>query len=144
MDYNKVILVGDTTKDPESKYTPSGSNLAKCTLAINNNYKNKKEVYFFEFIIWGKLADVFCQYVHKGDKILIEGELRQERWEKDGQKHNKTVINVSSFLMLQNRGKDTMWSIGKKSNTAKTEEFIEEIDTDDLGVDEFDAEDMPF
>jgi len=138
--FNKVILAGHLTRDPESKFTPSGAKLAKGSLAVNNNYKDKKETGFFDFTVWGKLADVLTQYVKKGDPLLIEGSLKQERWEgKDGKKQSKITVNVSSFQMLGGKksGGGSPASYGSGGN-------VDEINPADLGVDEFGQDDMPF
>ena len=103
-DVNSVALVGRLTRDAELKYTQSGT--ALINLGIANNYSVKKgetwedEVSFFDGTLWGKLAESLAQYLLKGKQIAITGEIRQQRWEKDGQNRSKVVININTIQLL--------------------------------------------
>ncbi|HCC24817.1 MAG TPA: single-stranded DNA-binding protein, partial [Holosporales bacterium] len=89
---NKVMLIGNITKDPEIRYTPAGDPVLNINLAINRTWKNKsgerqKSVEFISVVIWNKTADVVAQYCKKGDPLFVEGRIQTRSWEKDGVKH---------------------------------------------------------
>lgn len=88
---NKIVVSGRWTKDIELKQLPS-THLAKSTLAVDEGYGDKKVTYFFDVDIWGKQAENVKKFSGKGRKVLIEGRLRQEIYEKEGQK--KTIVKI--------------------------------------------------
>lgn len=95
--FNKVILIGNLTRDPELRYAPSGTSVANFGLAVNRKYKQddemKEEVTFINIVVFGKQADTCGQYLNKGSQVLIEGRLQEKRWETDdGQKRSKHEI----------------------------------------------------
>ena len=97
--FNKVILVGNLSRNVELKYTPSGTAIANFGIATNRTYKdtqtgeNKQEVMFVDVKVFGRSAEVANQYLHKGSKALIEGRLAFEQWVgNDGQKRSKHVV----------------------------------------------------
>jgi single-strand DNA-binding protein len=105
--FNKVILVGNLTRDPELRYTPKGMAIAKVGLAINRNWtseggEKKEEVTFVDVDIFGRTAENVAQYMKKGRPILIEGRLRLDQWDdkQTGQKRSKlgVVGEVVQFL----------------------------------------------
>ncbi|RPJ12102.1 MAG: single-stranded DNA-binding protein [Deltaproteobacteria bacterium] len=105
--FNRSILAGNLTRDPELKNLPSGAALCEFTLAVNRKWKDKnsgqmkEEVSFIDCVSWGKAAEVITQYVKKGNPLLVEGSLRQERWEQqDGQKRSRVRVNVENFQFL--------------------------------------------
>ena len=95
--FSKVILMGNVTRDPEIRVLPSGDSLAKFGVGINRRFKGsdgnpKEETCFVDITFFKKQAEVCEKYVHKGDSIVVEGRLKQENWEKDGQKRSKLVV----------------------------------------------------
>ena len=111
--FNKVILVGNLTRDPELRYTPKGLAIAKLGLAVNRVWKNeagenKEEVTFVDIDAFGKQAETIGQYLKKGRPILIEGRLRLDQWDdkQTGQKRNKLGVVLEGFQFLDsgNRG----------------------------------------
>lgn len=103
--FNKVILIGNLTRDPEVRYTPNGVAVASFTLAINRRYKQaekvKDEVSYIDVVAFGSLAEACGHYVKKGASVLIDGRLQQRRWEtEDGQKKSKVevVAEVVKFI----------------------------------------------
>lgn len=103
--YNKVILVGNLTRDPEMRFTQGGAGVCNFALAINDSYKdaqgNKVEnTTFVDVTLWKRLAEIAAQYLRKGSPCLIEGRLKQDRWEKDGQKFSKLTVTGTSMQML--------------------------------------------
>lgn len=102
--FNKVILMGNLTRDPELKYTPGGTAVAEVGLAMNRKYKSgeemKEEVCFVDITFWGKMADTVCQYLRKGSPLHVEGRLQLDQWEKDGQKRSKLRVVGEGFQFV--------------------------------------------
>ena len=101
-DINSVVLCGRVTRDAEVKYTSGGMAVSEISVAVNR-YAGKdkgEEVSFFEVNLWGKTAEALVQYLTKGRQIVVQGELRQERWEKDGQKQSKVRINANNIQLV--------------------------------------------
>ncbi|OQB44400.1 MAG: Single-stranded DNA-binding protein [bacterium ADurb.Bin157] len=103
---NKVILMGHLGKEPDLKYTPDGKAIASFSLATTKKYKQESKTEWHNITAWEKLAEICSQYLKKGSKILCEGEINYQSWEKDGQKHYKTVITISNMEMLDKKEKD--------------------------------------
>jgi len=90
---NKVIVSGNLTKEPELRYLPDGTAVGSFSIAVNEKYKDKETVSFFDVTVWGKTAENCGQYIFKGSKVLIEGRLKQESWEdKEGKKQYRIKI----------------------------------------------------
>jgi single-strand DNA-binding protein len=105
--YNKVILVGNLTRDPEMRYTPKGMAIAKIGLAVNRNWTNeagekKEEVTFVDVDAFGRQAETLAQYMKKGSPLLIEGRLKLDQWDdkQTGQKRSKLGVVVEGFQFL--------------------------------------------
>lgn len=102
--YNKVTLVGRLTKDPESRTTTSGKQVANITLAVDRGFKdkdsNESKADFIRVNIWEKQAELAMKYLTKGQLILIEGSLRTGSYEKEGQKFYTTDITSSKIIFL--------------------------------------------
>jgi single-strand DNA-binding protein len=85
--YNKVILIGNLTKDPELRYTPQGTPVSTFRLATNYRYKHgddmKQETTFIDIVVFGKQAESCSQYLNKGSSALVEGRLQERRWESE-------------------------------------------------------------
>lgn len=106
--FNKVILIGNLTKDPEIRYTPSGTAVANFSLAVNRRYKQgdevKEEVCFIDIVVFGKQAENSGQYLSKGQGVIVDGRLQQRRWESDdGQKRSKHDVVAESIRFLPKR-----------------------------------------
>jgi single-strand DNA-binding protein len=111
--FNKVILVGNLTRDPELRYTPKGMAIAKIGLAVNRTWRSetgeqKEEVTFVDVDAFGKQAETIGQYLKKGRPLLIEGRLRLDQWEdkQTQQKRSRLGVVMESFQFLDsgNRG----------------------------------------
>jgi len=110
--FNKVILAGNLTRDPELRYTPKGTAVARVTLAVNRTYtaeggEKKEEVSFVDVDVWGRQAEVISQYMKKGRPLLVEGRLKQDTWEDKNtkQKQSKLKVVLESFSFVDsNRG----------------------------------------
>jgi single-strand DNA-binding protein len=110
--FNKVILAGNLTRDPEVRYTPKGMAIAKIGLAINRTWKNeagetKEEATFVDIDAFGRQAEVISQYLKKGAPILVEGRLRLDQWDdkQTGQKRSKLGVVLEGFQFLSS-GRD--------------------------------------
>ena len=103
-DINHVILVGRLTRDAELKYTNSGYAVGKFSVAINTRRKRGdewvEEANFFDVVVWGKVAEALNPYLVKGKQVGVEGQLRQNRWEQDGQPRSKVEIVSSNIQLL--------------------------------------------
>lgn len=103
-DINQVFLVGRLTRDSEIKYTAGGTAVCRFSLALGRSIKKgekwEKETSFFDCTLWGKPAESMAKYLVKGKQVAIVGELRQERWEKDGQKFSKVGITVDTIQLV--------------------------------------------
>lgn len=102
--FNRVILVGNLTRDPELRYTPKGMAVCQGAVAINRRWtteagEKQEETTFVDWTAWGKTGEVISQYLKKGNPILVEGELRTNSWEdkNTGEKKSKLFVNVSKF-----------------------------------------------
>ena len=109
--FNKVILAGNLTRDPEMRYTPKGTALATFGLAINRRWKSetgemKDEVTFVDIEAWGRQAEVVSQYLKKGNPFLVEGRLRLDQWEDKNthQKQSKLKVVLEGFSFLSTAG----------------------------------------
>jgi single-strand DNA-binding protein len=107
--FNKVILIGNLTRNPELRYTPSGTPVASFGLASNRRFKQgndlKEEVLFVDVVLFGKQAENAAQYLSKGSQALIEGRLQQRRWEtEDGQKRSKHEVVAERVTYLSKKG----------------------------------------
>ena len=111
--YNRVILAGNLTRDPELRYTPKGTAVADLSLAVNRSWKDEagqaqEEVTFVDVTAFARSAEVIAQYLKKGRPILVEGRLRMEKWDdkQTGQKRSKLSVVLETFQFLDsgNRG----------------------------------------
>ena len=108
--YNKVILIGNLTRDPQMSYLPSQTPVAELGLAINRKWRGqdnqqREETCFVDCRAYGKQAETINQYMSKGQPILIEGRLQLDQWEgKDGTKHSKHRVIVERFQFLGGAG----------------------------------------
>lgn len=107
---NKVMLIGNVTRDPEVKFTPKGSAVADVGLAINRTYTNQagekvEETTFVDVELWGRLAEIAGEYAKKGRPIFIEGRLRIDSWEdkQSGQKRSRLKVVGESLQLLGSR-----------------------------------------
>jgi single-strand DNA-binding protein len=111
--YNKVILVGNLTRDPELRYTPKGMAIAKLGLAVNRTWRNeagesKEEVTFVDVDSFGKQAETLAQYMKKGRPLMVEGRLKLDQWDDKatGQKRSKLGVVLESFQFLDSGNRE--------------------------------------
>lgn len=109
--FNKTILMGHITKDPEIRYTPSGTAVANFGLAVNHRYKQndeiKEDVLFIDIVVFGKQAENCGQYLSKGQGVIIDGRLQQRRWETDdGQKRSKHEVVAQNVTFMPKKAEE--------------------------------------
>ena len=106
--FNKVMLMGNLTRDPELRYTANGSAVANFGLAMNRKYKVgdelKEEVCYVEITVWGRQGENCAEYLSKGRPAFVEGYLKFSTWESDGQKRNKLEVVANTVQFLGSRG----------------------------------------
>lgn len=116
---NRVTLIGRIGKDPETKKLENGTSVTTATIATTERFKNRdgekqESTEWHNLVIWSKPAEIFAQYVKKGDRICVEGKITQRSWDdRDGTKHYRTEIVVSNFEFLMDNKNS---SDGKNQN----------------------------
>jgi len=105
--FNKVILIGNLTKDPELRYTPKGTPVCTLRLASTTRYKSgdsmKDDTLFINVVVWGKQGETAAQYLAKGKSVLVEGRLQEQRWETDGQQKSRFEIVAQGVRFLSKK-----------------------------------------
>jgi single-strand DNA-binding protein len=108
--YNKVMLIGNLTRDPEIKYTPKGTAIADIGLAVNRNYtteggEKREETTFIDVTLWGRVAEIVGEYCKKGRPLFVEGRLQLDTWEdkQSGQKRSKLKVVGENIQLLGSR-----------------------------------------
>ncbi len=103
-DTNIVVLIGRLTRDCELKYTSGGTAVSRFSIAVNRMKRSgdqrEEEVSFFDIVVWGKFAEVLSPYLTRGKQVSIEGELRQSRWEQDGQSRSRVEVVARNLQLL--------------------------------------------
>lgn len=125
---NKAFLIGHIGKDPEIINLESGATIAKFSIATNESYKDKQgnrvnQTEWHNITVFGKLADVVKNYFNKGSKVMVEGKIKTDSYEKEGQKRYSTSIIMSGFEFLDSKG---------GSNPSTTQQSSQAEDNDDL------------
>lgn len=106
--FNKVILIGNLTRDPELRVTANGNSICKLGLAVNRAYMTKdgerrEETTFIDIDAFGKQAEVISKYMRRGRPLMVEGRLKLDQWESDGQKRSKLNVVLENFQFLGGR-----------------------------------------
>ncbi len=140
---NKVLMIGNLTRDPELRYIPSGSAVTSFTIAMNRVYKlqtgeKKEEVSFVRVVVWGRLAEVCNDYLKKGNPVFVEGRLQSRSWDgPDGQKKNALEVIAQNIQFLkQGAGRDK-----DIPESGSDKEEIPEIQLEDVSKS---SEEVPF
>lgn len=106
--YNRIILIGNLTKDPELRYTPQGTPVSTFRIAVNTRYKQSEEsredTLFIDVVTFGKQAETCSQYLNKGKSVLVEGRLQERRWESEGQQKSKVEVVAQTVRFLSKKG----------------------------------------
>ena len=145
--FNRVILLGNLTRDIELRHLQSGTPVADITLAVNDRRKSPsgewvEETSFIDVTLWSRTAEVASQYLSKGSPLLVEGRLKQESWEKEGQKRSKVKVICEKMQMIGSRGGGG--SGGGAGGTAPNNEYSEPASVGSSGGGSPPADDIPF
>ncbi len=136
MNFNKVIILGNLTRDPEQRTLPSGQPVVNFSVATNRFYSDKsggkqQMVEFHNVVAFGKLAEICSRYLNKGKLVLVEGRIQTRSWQgQDGAKKYRTEI-VMENMQLGPRGTTGSESSNSRTGAASTEEEIPVIDADE-------------
>ena len=143
VNYNKVMLMGNLTRDVELKYTPNNQAVANIGLAVNRRFRtrdgeDREETTFVDCEAWGRVAEVMNQYLSKGRPVFVEGRLKLDQWQdKDGNNRSKMRVVVENFQFLDSRGGGGN-SSGDSGNQAKA------AASSGSGHQPIDEDDIPF
>jgi len=152
---NQVMLLGNLTRDPELRQTPSGQSVVSFSLALNRAYKDQSGEWqeatdYIDVVAWGPLAERVSQYLSKGRRALVQGRLQSRSWEQDGQKRNKVEVLASDVTFLDGRGDSdgaggvsapasSSSSSTSSSSSKKKDDVIQDIGDEPINLD-----DIPF
>lgn len=146
--FSKAIIVGNMTRDPELRSTPSGAQVCSFSVAVNRNYKDssgsqQESVSFIDCSAWGRAAEIIAQYAKKGSGILVSGRLEQRSWEdKEGQKRSRVEIVVEDFNFVGgNAGEGGGGSRGGSSSSASASQ---DVAPEDISDEPIDLSEIPF
>ena len=121
---NKVILVGNLGRDPETRYLPSGGAVTNVSLATSRSWKDrdsgeqKEKTEWHRIVFFNRLGEIAGEYLKRGSKVYVEGELRTREWEKEGQKHFTTEIVGNEMQMLDSKGGSSDYESSNSSSGA--------------------------
>lgn len=148
--FNKVILMGNLTRDPEVRTTPNGQSVANFSLAVNRSWKgadgNQQEsVSYIDCVAWARTGEVIAQYMQKGRPILVSGRLEQRSWEQDGQKRSKVEVIVEDFNFVGggSGGSGGDFNNGPSDNSSSSADNAANAD-EDIKEEAINLDDIPF
>ena len=119
---NKVILVGNLGRDPETRYLPSGGAVTNVSIATSRSWKDrdsgeqKEKTEWHRIVFFNRLGEIAGEYLKRGSKVYVEGELRTREWEKEGQKHFTTEIVANEMQMLDSKGGNSDYGTNNNSS----------------------------
>lgn len=157
--FNKVILMGNLTRDPETRTTPNGQSVTNFSLAVNRTWRSQdgttqEAVSYIDCVAWGRTGEVIAQYMQKGRPILVSGRLDQHSWEQDGQKRSKVEVIVEDFNFVaggtgagSDNGGSTMSGASSsrpKAGVAKSSGKKDDVVIEDIGDEPINLDDIPF
>jgi single-strand DNA-binding protein len=150
---NQVIIMGNLTRDPELRQTPSGQSVVSFSMALNRSYKDQSGEWqeatdYIDVSAWGPLAERVAQYMTKGRRALVQGRLQSRSWEQDGQKRSKVEVLANDVTFLDGRG-DTEGSqggsFGGSSNASSNgSSKKDDVVIEDIGDEPVNLDDIPF
>ncbi len=146
--FNKVVLMGNLTRDPEVRTTPNGQSVANFSLAVNRTWKGadgntQEAVSYIDCVAWGRPGEVIAQYLQKGRPILVSGRLDQRSWEQDGNKRSKVEVVVEDFNFVG--GGNDAGPSQSNSRPAPAKKKNDDVVIEDIQDDEpINLDDIPF
>jgi single-strand DNA-binding protein len=154
--FNQVTLMGNLTRDPELRTTPSGSAVCSFSLALNRSYKNAEGTWveatdFVDIVAWGPLGERVAQYLTKGRPALVSGRLQSRSWEQDGQKRNKLEVVAQDVTFLGGgsgnapiSADESNASSGDSPKKPAGKKKTEDVVIEDIGDEPINLDDIPF
>lgn len=148
--FNQVILMGNLTRDPEVRSTPSGQSVTSFGLALNRSYKGQdgnwvEATDFVDITAWGPLGERVAQYVTKGRPVLVSGRLQSRSWEQDGQKRSKVEVVANDVTFLGGRGEgEGGGSAPSGGSTSAKAAPKQDVVIDDISDEPIDLSEIPF
>ena len=144
--FNKVIILGNLCKTPEIRAIPSGTKVCDVSVAVNDKRKNAagewiEEATSVDVTFWGRTAEVVVEYLQKGSPVLVEGRLKLDKWEKDGQKHSKLRVVCEKMQMIGSKGEGGQ---RKESEPSSPSRDASEAPTPSESGANYVSDDMPF
>lgn len=148
--FNKVILMGNLTRDPETRTTPNGQSVTSFALAVNRTWRNQagenqESVSYIDCVAWGKPGEIIAQYLGKGRALLVSGRLDQRSWEdkESGQKRSKVEVVVEDFNFVDSRGTEASGG-ASPSGRAPAAKKNDDVVIEDIGDEPINLDDIPF
>ena len=150
--FNKVVLMGNLTRDPETRTTPNGQSVTSFSLAVNRTWRNangenQESVSYIDCVAWGKPGEIIAQYVSKGRPLLVSGRLDQRSWDdkESGQKRSKVEVVVEDFNFIGGQSGDG----GERSSAAPVsakpgKKATDDVVIEDIGDEPINLDDIPF
>ncbi len=160
---NQVILMGNLTRDPELRQTPSGQSVCSFSLALNRAYKDQSGDWqeatdYIDVVAWGPLGERVSQYVTKGRRVLVQGRLQSRSWEQEGQKRSKVEVQANDVTFLDGRGEggegsnggsfggsnNAGSSNGGSTSSSSSSSKKDDVVIEDIGDEPVNLDDIPF
>lgn len=152
---NRVFLIGNLTRDPEVRYIPSGKAVADLQMAINRRYKtatgeDREDTCFVGVVVWGRQAETSAEYLKKGSTVLIEGSLRYEQWETNGEKRNRIRVHADRVQFLDRLKRPATGDVPQETtapaatDTSKASQPAPEPEPVPPAEGKVDSDDLPF
>lgn len=152
--FNKVILMGNLTRDPETRTTTGGQSVTSFALAVNRTWtqdgEKRESVSYINCVAWGKPGEIIAQYVTKGRPLLVSGRLEQRSWDdkESGQKRSVVEVIVEDFNFIDSRGGEAGTSApsapSAPTSTAKSNKKNDDVVIEDIGDEPINLDDIPF
>ncbi len=151
---NQVTLMGNLTRDPELRQTPTGQNVTSFSLALNRSYKDasgewKEVTDYIDIVAWGPLAERVSQYLSKGRRCLVQGRLQSRSWEQEGQKRSKVEVLANDVTFLDGRhdgaeATDDSETAAPSKPPAQPTKKKDDVVIEDIGDQPINLDDIPF
>jgi len=148
---NQVILMGNLTRDPDVRQTPTGQNVCSFSLALNRAYKDKNDQWqeatdYIDVVAWGPLGERVGQYLSKGRRCLVQGRLQSRSWEQDGVKRSKVEVLANDVTFLDSRGAagDEGNGGGGSAPASPGSKKQDDVVIEDIGDEPINLDDIPF
>lgn len=147
--FNKVVLMGNLTRDPETRTTPSGQSVTNFSLAVNRTWRGQdgsqqESVSYIDCVAWGKPGEIIAQYMQKGRPLLVSGRLDQRSWEQDGQKRSKVEVVVEDFNFVDSGSGGSGGSAPRATSSSSTSKKQDDVVIEDVGDEPINLDDIPF